>query len=201
MKYRRFDIINDLIRKHQYKRYLEIGCNKRERCFDKIEAEYKICVDIQRKAKPDFCMPSNDFFAQNKEHFDVIFIDGLHVCEQVYRDILNSLDILSGGGHIIVHDCNPLEEAHQLEERPTKIWNGTAWKAWVRLRSEREDLSMRVVDIDHGCGVIKKGKQELIRIKDEDLVWENLDQNRQEWLNLVTSEDFRTGYIGGEMVH
>ena len=39
-------------------------------------------------------MSSDEFFLKNKDQFDIIFIDGLHVYEQVKRDIENSLIVL-----------------------------------------------------------------------------------------------------------
>ena len=42
--------------------------------------------------------------------FDVIFIDGLHLAEQVERDIENSLDFIKEDGYF--YDCNPPSEWH-----------------------------------------------------------------------------------------
>ena len=36
-------------------------------------------------------MTSDEFFKQNEDTYDVIFIDGLHTSDAVYRDINNSL--------------------------------------------------------------------------------------------------------------
>jgi hypothetical protein len=134
-------------------------------------------------------MTSDDFFAQNKENFDVIFIDGLHHADQVYKDVINSLNVLNDGGYIICHDLNPLSEEHQIIPFRGGEWNGDCWKAFVTLRKERSDLEMYTVDTDHGCGIITKGFQELISIEDE-LSYDNFDVNRKEWLNLISPQEF-----------
>ena len=74
---------------------------------------------------------------------------------------------------------------------PESEWTGDCWKAWVKLRSERDDLNMLVVDTDYGCGIISKGKQKKIKISG-DLTWELLDSNRKELLNLISVDGFKS---------
>jgi len=113
---------------------------------------------------------------------------------------LNSLNHLNPGGVIICHDMNPVKKAWQLDrnseewkERRDKtglgLWTGGGWKAWVELRSELEDVYMRVVDTDFGCGIITRGKQSKITIP-EKLPYNYLEANRKEVLNLISVEDF-----------
>ena len=111
--------------------------------------------------------------------------------EQVYKDIQNSLKVLDDDGYIICHDMNPASEFVQRYPQPASEceWTGDCWKAWVNLRSERDDLNMFVVDSDYGCGVITKGSQNLIKI-DETLSWEHLENNRKELLNLISFKEF-----------
>ena len=81
--------------------------------IDKINIKYKVGVDPCLEAhdrEPTFKLTSDDFFAKNKETFDIIFIDGLHESEQVERDINNSLLCLNQGGYIVCHDINPTKE-------------------------------------------------------------------------------------------
>jgi hypothetical protein len=72
------------------KSYLEIGVSGGEN-FQKIRCENKVGVDPEPTSPATIFLPSDDFFKQNKETFDVIFIDGLHHSDQVLRDINNSL--------------------------------------------------------------------------------------------------------------
>ena len=191
---RRTEIIQMFINKINAKKYLEIGmgCGTNH---NNIVCDYKISVDPVPTVPVTFPITSDDFFNQNTEKFDVIFIDGLHWSEHVYKDINNSLSILSENGVIICHDINPPDEDHQVCPQPVTQanWTGDCWKAWVKLKSERTDLYMFVIDTDYGCGVIIKGKQELIKV-DGELNWELLDNKRKELLNLISTEDFLNTY-------
>ena len=89
-----------------------------------------------------------------------------------------------------MHDCNPIKEEHQIEEYVVgTTWNGTTWKAYVKFRMTYENLSMVVVDTDHGVGIITKGKQTLYP-KSDVLDFKILDENRKEILNLITPQQF-----------
>jgi hypothetical protein len=187
----RTEIIQSLIDKTQAKKYLEIGMGPGIN-FNSIVCDYKICVDPTPTVPVTFTLTSDDFFEQNEETFDIIFIDGLHWSEQVYKDITNSLKILSEGGYIICHDMNPHSEFIQRYPQPKveSEWTGDCWKSWVKLKSERDDINMCVVNTDYGCGVITKGEQKLITI-DEELTWEVLDNNRHQLLNLISVDEFK----------
>lgn len=190
----RAEIIQYLINKISAKKYLEIGIGN---CgtFNLISCEYKISVDPTPACPVTYKMTSDDFFIQNKETFDVIFIDGLHFSEQVYRDIMNSLSFLSENGYIVCHDINPMEELIQRYPQPIaeSTWTGDCWKAWVKLKTERKDLDMSVVDTDYGCGIISRGNQELIEVNEE-LTWEFLDRDRKRILNLISVDEFLKKY-------
>ena len=191
----RFDVINALIKKHGFKTYLEIG-TQNDVCLSNVKCDRKVGVDPAPKAQDDkYCnkhykTTSDAFFAQNKETFDIIFIDGLHHADQVDKDIVNSLAVLNKGGIIVMHDCNPLDELSQTVPMPhCPSWNGDVWKSFVRLRAARTDLDMFVVDTDWGCGIVQSGTQELLAIEGG-LTYSQFDKNRSEWLNLITKEEF-----------
>ena len=187
----RTEIIQVLIDKVSGKKYLEIGMGPGIN-FNNIKCDFKVCVDPTPTVPVTFTLTSDDFFKQNTEKFDVVFIDGLHWSEQVYKDINNSLKVLNDGGYIICHDMNPHSEFIQLypQMKPESEWTGDCWKAWVKLRCERDDLNMRVVDTDYGCGVINKGSQTLLKV-DGELTWELLNNKRTELLNLISVEEFK----------
>ncbi len=187
---KRYDIINALISKYDYKSYLEIGVQKRVNFENVKNVATKIGVDPEPKEPVDFEMTSDEFFRINRNQFDIVFVDGLHHQDQVYKDIVNSLAILNENGTIVCHDCDPIEEVHQIVPRECGTWNGDVWKAWVRLRSERDDLEMNVIDTDYGCGVIRRGQQIPISIKRSELNWRNLQVHKEEWLSLITVDEF-----------
>lgn len=188
---KRFDIINALISKYNYKSYLEIGVQNRKNCFDLVNCKKKVCVDPDPLAQADFQCTSNDFFDWHNDNFDIIFIDGLHHADQVYKDIVNALVCLNKGGTIVCHDMNPISYIMQVIPRVSKVWTGNCWEAWVKLRCTRKDLSMKVVDTDYGVGIIQRGSQELLNEECLQYGYERFDKNRHEVLNLISVNQFK----------
>jgi hypothetical protein len=150
--------------------YLEIGVRDPLANFNQINATHKFGVDPGKDIKEnlaDFKMTSDGFFNRlinnqiltNKTKFDLIFIDGLHLAEQVDRDIANSLKFLRDDGFIVLHDCNPPTEWHARDEylyneSPARdLWNGTTWKAFMKRRYE-PNLFSCCIDSDWGIGII-----------------------------------------------
>lgn len=192
--YYRTDIINRLIAKYGYTSYLEIGVHDRSLNTSKVNCDDITGVDPDPRAKADFVMSSDEFFAGNTRRFDIVFVDGLHHSEQVYRDIVNALRVLNDGGTIVCHDLNPADESEQLRTSVSDgPWTGDCWKAWVQLRTEREDLEMFVVDADFGCGIIRRGAQPRLRIEGE-LTWPNFKRHKRTWLNLISVDEFKSRF-------
>ena len=146
----RWDLIQFIINKHSFKNYLEIGCDK-DQSFSKIIIKNKVGVDpVSGGTIRD---TSDNFFKNNNEKFDIIFIDGLHHYEQVSRDIKNSLKILNINGYILIHDCLPRSIAHQAIPRYRGSWNGDVWKSIVEFRTNPK-LDTFTCQIDYGVGVL-----------------------------------------------
>lgn len=189
----RFDVINYLIQKRGYKSYLEIGHNSGYN-FRKINASRKISVDPDDTlAKPIFKGTSNAFFKQNDEKFDIIFVDGLHHAEQVYKDIVNSLKALNDGGIIVCHDMLPPTKEHAAVPRIQQIWNGDCYKAFVQIRTERNDLLMRTIDTDWGLGLIQKLNEPTeyqFTTKGLEINFDNYFKNRNQWMNVIDKDEF-----------
>ncbi len=142
-----------------------------------------------------FKMTSDEFFEKHIIiKYDIIFVDGLHIFEQVHRDIINSLKWLNENGTIIVHDCNPTKEITQRRDRASSVWHGDVWKAILKLRMEEQSITIYTVDTDEGCAVIQKESQELFKIKDEDVdiyTFNFFDANRKNILNLISVREFK----------
>jgi hypothetical protein len=190
---RRYDIINTLIKKNNYKRYLEIGIQQGI-CFSHVNCEYKVGVDPARDSSATFKITSDEFFKNlNKnEKFDIIFIDGLHISEQVDKDIENSLNVLNDNGTILLHDCNPIIEDHAKEYPIQDTWMGTVYLSIIKLRLYRDDLSITTIDTDAGVGILTKNKSNKLNYKYEEAMnWNFFDKNRNEILNLISVEDFQ----------
>ena len=153
----RFDIINTFIDKYKFDNYLEVGTATGS-CYVKVKAKVRLSIDPDPNSVACFKMTSDEFFKNNKMKFDIIFIDGLHEHNQVYRDIQNSLKCLNKGGVIVMHDCHPTSEKcqeHLLagQYKGGYAWTGDCWKAFVKARTELP-YEMYVYDQDWGCGII-----------------------------------------------
>jgi hypothetical protein len=180
----RSNLINYLIGLYGYTSYLEIGVDCGSN-FERVHCAYKVGVDPSNKyEKITFNITSDEFFAQNEENFDIIFIDGLHVSDQVVKDIQNSLNVLNPKGTIIMHDCLPNSEAAQSRERLGDHWNGDVWKAFAHYR-KNPDLTMFTINTDQGLGFIKKGKQDVFDIPDN-LEYSYFVQNAKEMMRIVS---------------
>jgi len=190
---KRWEVLNWIAKKKKYRKYLEIGNRDPKRNLDKIVCKDKTGVDPYPRGTCDYKMTSDDFFEQNKRHYDLIFIDGLHTGEQVAIDICNALKILSDDGTIVLHDCNPPTEWHQREKNDEGPWNGTTWKGYMHYRNCLT-LKMCVVDEDWGLGVIRWGEQEPPAVEVFD--YEGLEKNRVQWLNLMSYEQFKKWFKG-----
>lgn len=195
----RTDLINHLIKKHDLKRYLEIGLQNADQNFNKIDCEYKVSVDPDPKAKATFCMTSDKFFEAGLNprlnnflldtKFDLIFIDGLHTAEQVKKDFENALKVLSRNGFIVLHDLLPETYERTLVPRPTPTgsWNGSCWKFAIGL----DFNSTMVVNIDNGCGVYsnKAGRNATV-YRPIEMAWDEFNMNRNKYMNIVSWEEF-----------
>ena len=147
----RIDLIKYVIEKNKYKNYLEIGCNSDD-VFNNINIEK---TGVDPVSGGNFRGTSDEFFSQNSKNYDCIFIDGLHVYQQVIKDILNSIKILNNNGVIILHDCLPKSIGHQRVPRTRYNWNGDVWKAVVEVRTWK-DFETFTILADQGLGIIKR---------------------------------------------
>jgi hypothetical protein len=194
----RTSIINHLIHKYKFNNYLEIGVRD-GRNYDKIIIKNKTGVDPEPTKEINNLkkVTSDVFFENNKEFFDIIFIDGLHIEQQVDKDINNSLNFLSNDGYIVMHDCNPPTEFHQRESYEVNgkfpPWNGTVWKSFAKLRIHNKDLQLCCVDCDWGVGIIRKKNSENFKTK-KILDYDLLDKNRKELLNLMSVSFFLNNF-------
>lgn len=160
----RAQLINQIIKEMQYSKYCEIGYDQ-GLAHNEIICKYKVAVDPNPKTVlPGHhvnIMTSDRFFELNKQKYDIYFIDGDHSAEQVIKDIDNCLNFLTTNGVLFLHDVCPLKE-----EMTNPRGCGDAYKTFIKLRTEREDLSMYIIDAftpedETGFGIIFKNKQKI----------------------------------------
>jgi hypothetical protein len=195
----RTEIINSLIQKYNYKSYLEIGVNTPSQPgYNWIGVKIPTKHGVDPNVETTFQMTSDEFFEKHvAQKYDIIFVDGLHIFEQAYKDIINSLKYLNDNGTIVVHDCNPIEEITQRRVRASDAWHGDVWKSILKLRTEEKNLEVFTVDTDEGCGIIKKGSQELLLVDKDINIYDfsYLEKNRENVLNLISVNAFKEKYI------
>ena len=188
-KKNRIEIVQNIINQKKYTSYLEIGTFKDE-LFAEVKCNKKIGVDPVSGG--NIRKTSDSFFLENKEKFDLIFIDGLHHYEQVKKDIVNSLDFLNDGGIILMHDCMPRDYYYQAVPRCQYEWNGDTWKAFLEFRS-KQNVDSYCCYADQGIGVIlkRKNKNKLdLDIKNyKKFSFNDYVENYQKYLNLIEYKD------------
>jgi glycosyltransferase involved in cell wall biosynthesis len=145
----RHQIINQLTNKNHD--YLEIGVENGY-TFNNVHFLNKIGVDPDPKFsnKNIHICTSDDYFEKCVKSFDVIFIDGMHLSENVLRDFNNSIHFLNENGSILIDDIIPLNYNEQLtiplrhyyENGILKYgeeWTGDVWKTIYYLLVHYQD--------------------------------------------------------------
>lgn len=184
----RIDILNKLIEENDFQRYLEIGYARGE-SFKAIKCKHKEAVDpvIKEKKAGLHAMTSDEFFTQYEgEPFDLVFLDGLHHCDQLRKDINNASKHLTENGVICVHDINPFDEKSQevpLDGHHT--WNGDVWRAWVGFRKKYPAIKTKAYLFDHGIGVIyPEGKKFRAHYEDTELTYAEFVSDKENLLGV-----------------
>lgn len=181
------EIINHIIKKHGLTSYLEIGIFNKEHNFNKIECEHKYSVDPDPTADADFIMTSDRYFSIVHNVYDIVFIDGLHHCEQVKKDFENAVSRLKDGGFIVLHDTNPHSEIITHVPRDNREWTGDVFKFALCLTTY-SGISFRTFSEDYGVTVVKCEKTVRGFGKPNDFNWAFFEQCKN-LLNLSTENE------------
>jgi hypothetical protein len=194
----RFDIINFLIEKNNLNSYLEIGIFDGEN-ISKINTKIKHGVDpgaegvvssyVTHKCTSDIFFSTID----SNIKYDIIFIDGLHHADQVAKDIINSLNHLSGNGYLVLHDCIPPNYESQIIPRQTLVWTGDVWRAFVGFRLSNTNIDSWTIDTDHGVGIIKNDISKTINnFIPVDMSYSEFEKNKEFLLQIISIENLES---------
>lgn len=187
--------------------YLEVGV-QRGHVFRLMRVADKVGVDPDPLSAATVHETSDAYFAalDPAVRFDLIFIDGLHLSEQVERDVANALAHLSEGGVIMLHDCDPPSELAGGREMCSGFWCGDVWRAWVAWRRLLAPWIYQnfTVDADLGLGVIRhiagttrfRLNPDALAHCRENLDWPTFQAQRKTLLGLVPPEQFTTWVRG-----
>jgi hypothetical protein len=213
---RKYEIVNILITKNGYRRYLEIGTPLAGFRFSRIDrAHLSLCHRLMYRCPPSFQDGSEITFRSEDERishlidpamsYDLIFVDAHHTLECCLRDLQAALEMLSAQGTIVAHDCSPASKAAATPWFRPGSWCGVTYCAYIDFALSHPDLDYYTVDTDFGCGVIKRAtfadvarpaasndlaalwRSERGRQKD---VFDFFRQHRKELLHLVSVKDF-----------
>jgi hypothetical protein len=109
--------VNALARRIGARRYLEIGVNRGQTfrgvlIAERVGVDPRFLFDTAEVANDTttlHAMTSDRFFAEmaGTAPFDIVFIDGLHVFEQVVRDLTNTLAWTTWRSAILIDDTIP----------------------------------------------------------------------------------------------
>lgn len=123
---------------------------------------YNCPVDFEDGFAVDFRSESTDIsqclaeITSKSLHYDIILIDPWHEYDTSYRDLRVAFDLINEGGLLVVHDCLPPNAAVATPGFIPGEWCGVTYKAYLDFVCARRDLDYRTVDIDYGCGIIRK---------------------------------------------
>lgn len=167
-----FDTLEHLHKTLQPKTYFEIGTltgqSLQYSVCDSIAIDPNFCLESKYiskiMAKPSlhfFQMTSDDFFDKHSPSIvlgrpiELAFLDGMHLCEFLLRDFMNTEKHCSCAATIVLHDCLPVEEGMADRNGPQSSrsaphrqgwWTGDVWRTALLLKRRRPDLRIRAFD-------------------------------------------------------
>lgn len=151
------ELINTIIKHKGYKTYLELGVGPHIETITQIVCDSISSVDILKVNEkfPSFVGTTDDFFKQNNQKFDVIYIDADHEENAVQRDFENSLKCLTENGIILMHDVGPMTESGTALTA-----HGTVYKTFIKIRNDDRYDSFSYEFKDNGdvLGFVKVSK-------------------------------------------
>jgi len=175
------NIINYLIKKNDYKSYLELGIGNGD-TWNIVECEKKVGVDFNISSKIDnriVTKTTDDFFSQNKDKFDLIYIDAKHEKNQVFLDFKNSSEFITKGGMILFHDINPISKSDTGFNS-----SGDVFKFWVFICKNMKSSTL-IGPQEDALGIIESiDISDKIKIENLnfDCEFEYFDENRNEFI-------------------
>lgn len=182
---KRDEVINYLLEVKFQKngKYLEIGCDLNQ-TFSKIVNNNKIGIDPVRGG--NLKLSSKEFFENyNKEVFDVVFIDGSHLIEDVYYDTVQSIKNLNLGGYILLDDVLPNNNLNTFRKRLTLHSFQDAYKILFFI-SSLSFVDLYLLPCDHGMALIKLTDNP----KDEELEFDFSNINFDKYIDFLNNNNF-----------
>lgn len=165
------DIINSLGRMRSGLRYLELCTAKTGFFYAHVDRSiFSICHRLMYHCPDDFTDGMDIEFRsasfdisqcveqiqKNKLRYDIIFVDPWHEYATSYRDLQIAVNLLAKNGIIVVHDCFPSSQQIAHPRPQEGEWCGVTYKAYIDFVTARSYLDYCTVNIDYGCGIIRR---------------------------------------------
>ena len=162
------DVIVEFVKFCDFTSFLELGIGPGHLCpklNDEIqENSHNIrlerIVGVDQLDKRDILPPggkvkyfhatTDEFFKDNTEQFDCVFIDAKHEYKQCHRDFNNSLEVLTENGLIFLHDTYPGGPCDLNDSS-----SGDVYRTYIDL-VEREDLEVINIPFHLGLCIVRR---------------------------------------------
>lgn len=169
--YTKVDIVNYLGRIHDWRCYLEIGASSISSDAQINRSQFSTCHRLLYSCPAHFDdgipvdFRSHNFDISNclsqiqaaNLQYDVILLNSWHEYATSYRDLSAAFQLLKTGGVMVVHGCLPPNaDLAMPTHQSSSTWCGVTYKAYLDFIIAETHLNYYTVDIDYGCGIIKK---------------------------------------------
>ena len=121
-------------------------------------------------------------------HFDLAFIDGMHLAEYVLRDFISLEKHSHMASCIVIDDILPDDIDWATRERVRKEWTGDVYKLIYILKNYRPDLNIEIFKVDlKGIAIISNLNKDSSHLEDNyDKIVENIGEEK------YTVQDIKT---------
>lgn len=119
------------------------------------------CMGLDNPLREKIAVATSDDYFFDKSNrpgpyqdiLDMVYIDGMHLIENVIKDFINIEARSHPGSIIVLDDIYPNHPAQASRERETLVWTGDVWKIVQILRDVRPDLVLIPVNT-HPAGTL-----------------------------------------------
>ncbi|HHO76806.1 MAG TPA: class I SAM-dependent methyltransferase [Deltaproteobacteria bacterium] len=198
------EILSSFHRHMQPKSYVEIGIGvgnsltlvNPETKAVAIDPSPNILNPIRARAKI-YPVTSDDFFKRynlfqelGTDSIDLVFIDGLHIYEQIFKDFINIEKYSDKKTVVLIHDCLPVNRSVAARSSTSRFWCGDVWKIIPCLSKYRPDLNIRIIptppsglgmitSLDSGSRILAENFDRITaEYHDKELDYDYLDKER-----------------------
>ena len=209
------DIINRLITQFNFSSYLEYNKFDGATYFDEIRCASKTAAylpedsyldgpNIQRLLKLASSVDFDQILSLEGlltryagRQFDLIFFDPVHIRPGVDLTLQTLARLLSPGGVLVIHDCNPTDPVLTSVRRRPGSWVGETYKAFALFRHFNRTQTL-TIDEDFGVGLIWNVGLTLDYPTAFDLDYADFDQDRAEYIGLTDYASFLARTAAGD---